>query len=471
MVSYGKSCLAELVGTFLLVLTVGCNVSAGTGQWAGASIASVLMVSIYALNKASGANFNPAVSISLGLAKKMDDGWKQVGAYCVAQIVGAILATVVYTLLFGSSLRVRPTEGLEVGAYLCEIIYTFMLCFVVLNTAARKPDKDEKPNQFFGLAIGFVIIAGGYGSAPLGAGYFNPAVALGVLSNNCDGVGWCATYILAQVLGAALAAAAFWAVRPEETSERNVREKRDAASQLMSEFIGTFILVFTVGLNVLGTSPAAAFSIAASLTCMIYAVGDVSGGNFNPAVTLAIALSGQGNQTAGEAVKYVGAQVAGAVLAGFTYVLAYQGKTFRVGPTEGNGWVHVAILEILFTFVLTNTILCVAIKKDVDDRPDLGQYVGFIVGACVVAGGFAAGPMGGGCLNPAVALGIGATRILEGEPFLRAIWYTLFELIGAATAAGVFRFLYGSSQDSSARKHGSLSSWDFSARKPTGNVA
>eukprot|EP00927_Polykrikos_kofoidii_P055569 TRINITY_DN49795_c0_g1_i1.p1 TRINITY_DN49795_c0_g1~~TRINITY_DN49795_c0_g1_i1.p1 ORF type:complete len:462 (+),score=57.53 TRINITY_DN49795_c0_g1_i1:96-1481(+) len=447
MVSYGRSCTAELVGTFLLVLTVGCNVLGETGVWAGVSIASVLMVSIYALNKASGANFNPAVSISLGLAKKMDDGWKQVCAYCVAQIVGAALAALVITTVFGKSMRVIPTEKLEVGAYLCEIIYTFMLCFVVLNTAARKPDKDREQSQFFGMAIGFVIIAGGYASAPLGAGYFNPAVALGVLFSSFDGVGWCATYILAQVLGAGLAVAAFWAVRPEEATEQKATAQPTAASKLLSEFIGTFILTFTVGLIVLGKSPGGAFSIAASLTCMIYAIGDVSGGHFNPAVTVAIALSGKGNQSAGEAAKYIGSQLGGAVLAGFMYVFAYQGKTFGLGPTEGHGWVHVAILEILFTFVLTTAVLSVAIKDEVDlarkERPDLGQYVGFIVGACVVAGGFAAGPMGSGCLNPGVAVGIGASHIISGGLFWKALVYSLFELLGAAGAAGVFKVLYG----------------------------
>merc|ERR1712113_1200689 len=65
------------------------------------------------------------------------------------------------------------------------------------------------------------------------------------------------------------------------------------SSKLVSEFLGTFMLVLTVGLNVIGGSKAPVFSIAASLMCMIYALGSVSGAHFNPAVTVAIATRAQ----------------------------------------------------------------------------------------------------------------------------------------------------------------------------------
>jgi len=77
--------VAEFVGTYLLVFTVGCNVLSGSPVWAATSIACVLMVSIYALGGVSGANFNPAVSVTLGLSNKLD--WPTVGIYCAVQIV------------------------------------------------------------------------------------------------------------------------------------------------------------------------------------------------------------------------------------------------------------------------------------------------------------------------------------------------------------------------------------------------
>mmetsp|Transcript_8638 Transcript_8638/g.9806 ORF Transcript_8638/g.9806 Transcript_8638/m.9806 type:complete len:111 (-) Transcript_8638:14-346(-) len=102
------SCTAEFIGTYLLVFVVGCNVLAQNPAWGGVSIACSLMVSIYALGKASGANFNPAVSLALGLTNKMDDGWKQVVAYMGVQVVAGILGAFSYTLLYKDSFKIGP---------------------------------------------------------------------------------------------------------------------------------------------------------------------------------------------------------------------------------------------------------------------------------------------------------------------------------------------------------------------------
>eukprot|EP00927_Polykrikos_kofoidii_P014714 TRINITY_DN1649_c0_g1_i2.p1 TRINITY_DN1649_c0_g1~~TRINITY_DN1649_c0_g1_i2.p1 ORF type:complete len:482 (+),score=86.78 TRINITY_DN1649_c0_g1_i2:83-1447(+) len=435
-VDYISSCVAEMVGTFLLVAAVGFNVLAKNGTWGATSIASVLMVSIYAFAPSSGANFNPAVSISLGLAKKMPDGWKQVGAYCVAQIIGAVLAACLFSSVFADGIPVGPKSGFAMGAILCEVLYTFMLCFVVLNTCASKK---RGKNQFFGLAIGFVIIAGGYGSAPLGAGCFNPAVALGILVSSFQGVAWCAGYIAAQLLGAVLAVGGFLALRPEERGEEEQSKEYSLASQLLGETIGTFFLVFTVGLNVLGASKSAAFSIGAALTCMIYAIGDVSGGHFNPAVTVAVSLC-TGKPDISNVAGFIGAQLLGGLVGAFAYTVAYAGQTFPLGPGVGYGWTSVAIVETLFTFVLTFVVLSIAILK----RGDVSEFVGFIVGACVVAGGFAAGAVSGGSLNPAVSVGVAVSHFIGGGLIWKCLAYSFFELLGGSLAAGIFRVVHES---------------------------
>ena len=77
----------------------------------------------------------------------------------------------------------------------------------------------------------------------------------------------------------------------------------------VSEFVGTYFLVLTVFLNVTGASPAGGLSIAASLMCMIYALGSVSGANFNPAVTLALLITGKGGMTMSLAPMYMVMQV------------------------------------------------------------------------------------------------------------------------------------------------------------------
>merc|ERR1719217_69176 len=151
------------------------------------------MVRIYALGGVSGANFNPAVSVALGLAGKMDGGWKIVGVYCAVQIIAGIVAALSYGALFFKVFNLAPSPGFGWWeAMLAEVLYTFMLCFVVLNVACSKRNNPaDKGNQFYGLAIGFVIIAGAYGAGAISGGCFNPAVAIGIdVSSAGLGFGW-----------------------------------------------------------------------------------------------------------------------------------------------------------------------------------------------------------------------------------------------------------------------------------------
>merc|ERR1740138_1648017 len=243
-----------------------------------------------------------------------------------------------------------------------------------MNVAAAKKNVQEK-NQYYGLAIGFVIIAGAYGAGAVSGGCFNPAVALGIdVSSAGLGFGWCGPYILFELAGAALAAVLFKVVRPED-----FEGEKNSATELVSEFIGTYILVLTVGLNVLGKSKAAAFSIAASLTSMIYALGDVSVAHFNPAVTVAILASGRcPDLTPAKAGTFIGAQIAGGIAAAFTFAL---------GPVGDFTWAGVSVAEIVFTFVLCFTVLCVAVSE----RTKASHLFGLAIGSCVTVGGFAIG--------------------------------------------------------------------------------
>merc|ERR1719160_2060525 len=256
----------------------------------------VLMVSIYALGGVSGANFNPAVSLALGMSEKMP--WKEVGIYAATQICAGICAGLSYAGLLWQVVNVAPKPGFGWWeAMLAEVLYTFMLCFVVLNVAASKKNGCDTGNQFYGLAIGGVIIAGAYGAGAISGGCFNPAVALGLdVSSAGVGFGWGFAYTAYELVGAALAYGAFRVVRPDNFGGS---PDYDLGTKCVSEFIGTFFLVLTVGLNVLNNSPAAAWSIAASLMCMIYALGNCSGAHFNPAVTVAILLSGRGKMDGG----------------------------------------------------------------------------------------------------------------------------------------------------------------------------
>jgi len=424
-----KAYIAEFIGTFILVFTVGCNVLSKQAVWAGVSIACSLMVAIYALAPISGANFNPAVSVTLGITGHLP--WQDVAAYSGVQILAGVLAGFLYHLLFGAGFALGPAGEFswwQAGA--CELLYTFMLCFVVLNTACAKANADK--HQFYGLSIGFVIVAGAYGAGAVSGGCFNPAVALGIEAGSL-GFGYSPLYILFELAGAALAAVLFTVVRPEAFEQGGPAA---LPAKLTSEILGTYMLVLTVGLNVLAKSPAGAFSIAASLMCMIFALGDVSGAHFNPAVTCAI-LAIKGIE-AKEAVLYASAQVIGGILAACTYTAVYKGESFALGPGKGFGLTEVAAAETFFTFVLCFVVLSVACSPSAG-KGGYSEVFGLAIGSCVTVGGFAIGGISGGSLNPAVSLGIAAGDAIGGANFggifKEGMLYTAFELVGAGVAA------------------------------------
>lgn len=423
--------VAEFVGTFLLVFTVGCNVIKGDAVWNVTSIACVLMVSIYALGGISGANFNPAVSLTLLASGKLDA--TTAGIYMVVQVIAGITAGFAYAALFGTAFNVGPTPGFSlISAGVAEVLYTFMLCFVVLNVACS--DKSGNcPNQFYGLAIGFVIIAGGYGAGVISGGCFNPAVAIGIDTSSVMGEkfsfwGMSMAYTGFEFLGALLASGMHRLVRPQEYGG----EGGSMVSNLTSEFLGTFYLVLTVCFNVYGGSKAGAWSIAASLMCMIYALGNVSGAHFNPAVTVAIVLAGRGKCEAGQAGAYIAVQILGGITAAIIACFTF-GRAHAFGPVGDTKWSQVAVAETVFTFVLCFVVLSVATTKE----PSKDMF-GLAIGSCVTVGGLAIGALSGGSLNPAVSFALDTANAIKGGGWMNCLVYTAFELAGACIAAGVF---------------------------------
>eukprot|EP00747_Dinoflagellata_sp_TGD_P126006 gnl/TRDRNA2_/TRDRNA2_174230_c4_seq53.p1 gnl/TRDRNA2_/TRDRNA2_174230_c4~~gnl/TRDRNA2_/TRDRNA2_174230_c4_seq53.p1 ORF type:complete len:462 (-),score=101.04 gnl/TRDRNA2_/TRDRNA2_174230_c4_seq53:107-1492(-) len=429
--------LSEFLGTFLLVFTVGCNVLAGDATWAVTSIACVYMVSIYALGDVSGAHFNPAVSLSLGISRKLQ--FPEMGIYIIIQLVAGLVAALCYSFFFSKVFFLTPGKDYTwLEASIAELIYTAMLCFVVLNVACSK--KHAGKNQFYGLAIGFVIVAGGYGAGHISGGCFNPAVAFGIdVSSAHLGFGWALAYTGFEVLGAALAAFLFRVCRPEDfdeaVTEQNINDyKYQLATKLCSEFLGTYFLVLTVGLNVIGGSPAGAYSIAAALMCMIYALGSCSGAHFNPAVTVAIVATMRDIISIQDAVAYIAVQLVGGIAAAFTYVAMENGKSFPLGPGANYGWAAAGVAEVVFTFVLCFVVLSVATTKKA-----LSEFFGFAIGSCVTVGGYAIGAVSGGSLNPAVSVGIATGALKDhASEFWHCAVYTVFELIGAGIAVGIF---------------------------------
>ncbi len=176
-----KKYLVEFIGTFFLILTIVMTVVGGAGSFAPLAIGSVLMVMIYAGGHISGAHYNPAVTLAVFLRGKCDAA--DIAPYMVAQLLGGALAAVVGTFILSQMAGVEEpvastfASTSAVPALLCEFLGTFALCWVVLHTATAK---GTAGNSFYGLAIGFTVLACAYALGGISGGAFNPAVALGV---------------------------------------------------------------------------------------------------------------------------------------------------------------------------------------------------------------------------------------------------------------------------------------------------
>lgn len=220
-------------------------------------------------------------------------------------------------------------------------------------------------------------------------------------------------------------------VTPQQNTK--VPAVADTTRKLVVELIGTFFLVFTVGASVYSGSPFAPLAIGTSLMVMIYAGGHISGGHYNPAVTLAVLVRGRIGP--GEAVGYWITQLVAGLLAAWV-VRAIITPAAAVTPVALSGPALAAafVAELLFTFALTYVVLNVATSKD---HPD-NSFYGLAIGFTVMVGAFAVGGISGGAFNPAVALGGAVTGLFRWP----TLWlYPVAELIAAAIAGLAFRAL------------------------------
>jgi aquaporin Z len=199
----------------------------------------------------------------------------------------------------------------------------------------------------------------------------------------------------------------------------------------LTELIGTFFLVLTVGATVIGGGGGVIppLAIGAALMVMVFAGGHVSGGHFNPAVTLGVYL--RGRMGGNEVVPYWFAQLVGAGLAvaAVEYLRAgveVTAITVRSGPAF--------LAEALFTFALVWVVLNVATARANVNN----SFYGLAIGMTVMVGAFAVGNVSGAAFNPAVAVAAVALDLVAGAK----LWiYLVAELVAGALAALVFKLL------------------------------
>lgn len=199
--------LTEFIGTFFLVLAVTLSVI--TAQpLAAIAIGGTLMVMIFMGGHISGAHYNPAVSLAAMMRGALPSS--ELIPYWIAQIAGGIVAALLGNFIAGGSVAIAPGADVNIlAALLVEILFTFALALVVLNVATAK---GTAGNSFYGLAIGFTVVAGAIAGGGISGGAFNPAVGIGLsLGAMFAGTGgsWIWLYIVGPLIGGALAATVF----------------------------------------------------------------------------------------------------------------------------------------------------------------------------------------------------------------------------------------------------------------------
>ena len=194
--------IIEFLGTFFLVLIIGLSqnpVAIGLG----------LAVLVYMGAHISGAHYNPVVSLAMLINNQIE--LKEFSFYLASQLLGSVVATYFIMLLGNDFYVVSNTNDIS-SFFVAEILFTFLLVFVILNVALNK---NLKGNQFYGLAIGLTVTAGAFAVGNISGGVFNPAVSFGpslfsfidpqVVGTNVSSSDFFIYYLISGIIGSVIA--------------------------------------------------------------------------------------------------------------------------------------------------------------------------------------------------------------------------------------------------------------------------
>jgi aquaporin Z len=203
------------------------------------------------------------------------------------------------------------------------------------------------------------------------------------------------------------------------------------ARKLVVEFIGTLFLVLTIGASVLTGTALAPIAIGAALMVMVYAGGHISGGHYNPAVTVAALV--RGRISVGEAAGYWLTQLVAGVVAALVVRATIASTPAHVVAPHGHAMASALIVELIYTFALAYVVLNVATSRD---HPD-NSFYGLAIGFTVMVGAAAVGGISGGAFNPAVVLGGASMGLFAWSTLI----YLVPQMIAGVAAGLVFRAL------------------------------
>lgn len=219
--------IAECIGTFVLTLLgcgtavfLGCDTAAGVVGTAVAFGLSVIAMA-YTIGGISGCHINPAITLGVALSGRMS--WKDAAGYWIGQVIGGLLAGAILLLLVKVVAAPDLTGGLGSngvanaggpgGAFLVEVLATFLFVLVVLGTT----DAKVGAGNLAGLAIGLTLVLVHLVCIRLTGTSVNPARSIGpALFAGGAALKDLWVFIVAPLIGGALSACAWCALAPKE---------------------------------------------------------------------------------------------------------------------------------------------------------------------------------------------------------------------------------------------------------------
>ena len=229
-----KKYLAEAIGTFFLVfigcgtaMTVGCDSASGAGYLITALAFGLAIVAIaYSVGNISGGHVNPAVSLAFAI--RGDLSWKDFVGYVISQVIGAIVGSACTALIFSAgkvtdmtggfgSNGLAGVSGSVIAGLLVEIVLTFIFVSAIMGVTSKK----QNHGSFGGLVIALTLAAVHLIGIGLTGTSVNPARSLGpaiiaLFSGNTDPIAQVFVFIIAPLIGGALAAIVYKAIESEK---------------------------------------------------------------------------------------------------------------------------------------------------------------------------------------------------------------------------------------------------------------
>lgn len=201
----------------------------------------------------------------------------------------------------------------------------------------------------------------------------------------------------------------------------------------LTEFIGTFFLVLTIGLCVIGGTDFAPLAIGSVLVVMVYMGGHISGGHYNPAVSLAAMM--RGALESKELIPYWISQIVGGLVAAVV-VYWMMGTTFAPAPGANVSSTVALLAEFLFALALCLVVLNSATAKATEGN----SFYGLAIGFTLMVGAFSVGNISGAAFNPAVGIGPILIDATMGDGGFGNLWiYLVGPLLGGVVAPVIFK--------------------------------